>query len=369
MPACCAFAHLVIAVRSSAYTPVPNYRFSLMNIKSMPLALAAILSLALTGCGHSEIDTVKAAAVPQDATHTYDTALSNRSSCKKDEWRSFKDDSNRTVVEYRCDLKDGAALLAALRQQKISDTQHDFQGYLQGLDRTAESMGQRNPELLKKQLADAQSQLAQLQANGAPSRADSPEALRQAIVNRESSMQAAQSAVERAKREVDDARNDKAGVQQERVRFQQQEKDALAQIDKEYGGITEATEVFQWFVRDDDVVPAWSGVELTKQDASTARQDRSWKQTMSDLLVHRGDDHVRAVLGVPDNVALGQLPASPEPAAATTLAPDTGKAPNSQGQVCYDAKLKDFHNDMGEDSPVSDDMMKEWRSQCGMPPV
>ena len=182
MPACCAFAHLVIAARSSAYTPVPTYRFSLMNIKSMPLALAAILSLALTGCDHSEIDTVKAAAVPQDATHTYDTALSNRSSCEKDGWRSFKDDTNRTVVEYGCDLKDGAALLAAFRQQKINDTQRDFQGYLQGLDRTAGSIGKRNPELLERHLTDAQSQLAQLQGIGAPSRADSPEALRQATV-------------------------------------------------------------------------------------------------------------------------------------------------------------------------------------------
>lgn len=335
----------------------------------MPLALAAILSLALFGCGHSEIDTVKAAAVPQDATHTYQTALSNRTSCEKDEWRSFKDDSNRTVVEYRCDLKDGAALLAALRQQKVSDTQHDFEGYFQGLDRTAESIGQRNPELLEKQLADAQSQLAQLQANNVPSRADSPEALKQATITRDSAMEEAQSAVERAQREVDDARNAQAGVQQERVRFEQEEKNALAQIDKTYGGITNATEVFQWFVRDDDVVPAWSGVELTKQDGSTARQDRNWQQTMWELLNRRSADHVHSVLGVPDNIAPGQQPSSPELAAATTQARNSSKAPNRQGQACYDSKLKDFHGAMGDEAPVSNDMMKDWRSQCGIPSV
>lgn len=338
-------------------------------MKYTPLALAAILSLALAGCGHSEIDKVKAAAVPQDATHTYDMALSNRSSCEKDEWHSFKDDTNRTVVEYRCELKDGVALLAALRQQKINDTQHDFQGYLQGLGRTAESIGQRNPELLEKQLADAQSQLAQLQANNAPSRADSPEALRQATVNRESAIKAAQSAVERAQRELDDARNDKVGVQQERARFEQQEKDALAQIDKEYGGVTKAAEVYQWYVRDDDVVPAWSGVELTKQDGSTARQDRNWQQTMWDLLNHRGDDHVRAVLGVPENLVLSQQPSSPDSAAATLHATNTSKASESQGEACYDAKLEDFHNGMGRDAPISNDMMNEWRSQCGLPLV
>lgn len=368
IPACCAFAYLPIAARSSAHTPVLIYPFSLMNMKSMPLALAAVLSLALFGCGHSEIDTVKAAAVPQDATHTYETALSNRSSCEKDEWRSFKGDTNRTVVEYRCDLKDAAALLAALRQQKINDTQHDFQGYFQGLDRTAESIGQRNPELLEKQLADAQSQLAQLQANSASSRADSPEALKQAIVNRESAIQAAQSSVERAQRELNDARNDKAGVQKELDRFELQEKDALAQIEKAYGRITKATEVFQWYVRDDDVVPAWSGVELTKQDGSTARQDRNWQQTMWDLLNHRGDDHVHAVLNVPDHIGPRLQPSSRESAPASQVT-DPGKPSNSQGQACFDANLKDFHNGMGEDAPVSTDMMNEWRSQCGLPLV
>lgn len=366
MPACCAFVHLAVGIRSSAYAPLSPRKSLLMNTKSMPLALAATLSLALFGCGHSEIDTVKAAAVPQDATHTYETALSNRSSCEKDTWRSFKDNTNRTVVEYRCDLKNGAALLATFRQQKIADTKRDFQGYFNGLDRTAGSI--QNPDQLAKQLADAQARLAQLQANGAP-RADTPEALRQEIVNRTSEMETAQSAVELAQRELDDARSNQTGVQQERARFAQQEKDALARIDKAYGGVTSATEVFRWYVRDDEVVPAWSGVELTKQDGSTARQDRSWKQTMSDLLVHRGDDHVRAVLGVPDNLGPGQQLSSADSAAATPQATNAGHAPESQGQACYDAKLKDFHNGMGDDAPVSNDMMNEWRGQCGLPPA
>ena len=274
-----------------------------MHMKFTTLASAAFLSLALAGCGHSEIDTVKAAIVPQDSTHTYETALSNRDSCEKDSWRTFKDGTNRTVVEYRCDLKNGAALLAAVRQQKIVDTQHDFQGYSNGLDQTAGNI--QNPEQLEKQLADAQNQLAQLQANGTP-RADTPEALKQGIVNRSSAMEAAQSAVERAQREVDDAQSNQIGVQQERASFEQSEKDALAQIDKAYGSVTKASEVFQWFVRDGEVVPAWSGVELAKQDGSTARQDRGWQLTMGDLLDHRGDDHVHAVLNVPYNIVPGQ---------------------------------------------------------------
>ncbi|CAE6886857.1 hypothetical protein R75471_02133 [Paraburkholderia domus] len=202
-----------------------------------------------------------------------------------------------------------AALLSAFRQQKISDTQRDFQGYYHGLDQTAGSI--ESPEQLEKQLADAQSQLAQLQANGAPSGADipkDPEALKQGIVNSASAMEVAQSAVERAQRELDDARSNQTGVQQERARFEQAKKDALAQINKTSDGVTKATEVFQWYVRDDEIVRAWSGVELKKQDGSTARMDRNWNQTLGDLLNHRGDDHVRAVLNLPDNIVAGQQP-------------------------------------------------------------
>ncbi|WP_321885989.1 hypothetical protein [Paraburkholderia bannensis] len=276
-------------------------------VTTAPLVLVAVLSLALAGCGHSDVGTVKAAPVPQDSTHTYDTALSNRDSCEKDEWRSFKDDTNRTVVEYRCELKNGAALLAAFRQQKIIETQHDYQGYYRGLDQTAGSI--QNPEQLEKQLVDAQSQLAQLQANGTPS-ANTPEALKQGLVNRSSEMEVAQSAVERAQRELDDARGNQTGVQRERARFEQSEKDALAQIDRTYGNVMKATEVFQWFVRDGEVVPAWSGVELARENGSTVRQDRGWQQTMWDLLNHRGDDHVHYALDVPDNIAPGQRPSA-----------------------------------------------------------
>jgi hypothetical protein len=266
-----------------------------MNMKCMSVALSAILSVALSGCGRSEIDTVKATAVPQDANHTYDTALSNRDSCDKDSWRTFKDNSNRTVVEYRCELKNGAALLAAFRQQQIADTQRDFQGYLSGLDQTAGSI--QNPEQMQKQLAEAQTHVAQLQADGTPS-ADTPEALKQRLVNRSSEMRAAQ-------RELDDARSNQTGVQKERARFEQQEKDTLAQIDKTYGGVTKASEVFQWFVRNTEIAPAWTGVELEKQDGDTVRQDRRWQQTLWDLLNHRGDDHVHAVLNVPDSIVSG----------------------------------------------------------------
>ncbi len=193
------------------------------------------------------------------------------------------------------------------RQQKIVDTQHDFQGYSNGLDQTAGNV--QNPEQLEKQLADAQNQLAQLQANGTPS-ADTPEALKQGIVNREGAMEAAQSAVERAQRELDDAKNGLTGIQQARARFEQQEKDALAQIDKTYSGVTNATEVFQWYVRDDEVVSASSGVELTKQNGTTVRQDRGCSRRCRICSTTGAMITFIAVLNVPENIAPGQQPSA-----------------------------------------------------------
>lgn len=285
-----------------------------MNMKSVTFASAAVLSFALAGCGHSEVDAVKAASVPQDPTHTYETALSKRDSCEKDAWHTFKDDTNRMVVEYRCDLKNGVELLAALRQQKIHDTQSDYQGYYRGIDQSIESTKQ-GPETWQKLLDEAQAKLAQLQANGAQANAnigqeDPAQALRRAVVNNEmGAVASAKFSVEQAQEHLNDAtgnlERNLASLQQERARFEQSEKDALAQIDKTYSGVTRTSEVFQWFVRDDQVVPAHAGVELEKQDGSVTRLDRDWRLTMRDLLSYRGEDHVRYVLNVPANVVPG----------------------------------------------------------------
>ncbi|WP_414449804.1 hypothetical protein AB4851_28745 [Burkholderia sp. 22PA0099] len=284
-----------------------------MNKNLIRLGLVVAICAALAACGHSEVDTVKKSTVPQDPTHTYETALSNRSSCERDEWHIFKDDSGRSVVEYRCDLKDGAALIAAYRQKKILDTQNDFQGYLRGLDQTTEQ-AEQSPEFWEKALVDAQSKLAQMQsqadaAKSSAAAAGDPSALRQAMVN-QGDIEGAQRAAEQAQQHLADAQNTLTSLPQERARFEQQEKDALAQIDGAYGGVTKTTEVFQWFVRDDSIVPAWSGVELTKQDGSTVRRNKDWQRTMGDLISHRGDDHVHYALDVPDNIAPAQWPSA-----------------------------------------------------------
>jgi hypothetical protein len=40
-----------------------------------------------------------------------------------------------------------------------------------------------------------------------------------------------------------------------------------------------------------------------------------------------------------------------------------------QGEACYYTKLWEYQNGMGEDAPVSNDVMNEWRSECGLKPV
>jgi hypothetical protein len=38
-------------------------------------------------------------------------------------------------------------------------------------------------------------------------------------------------------------------------------------------------------------------------------------------------------------------------------------------QNCYDTKLKDFRSGIGKEAPVSNDMINEWRGECGLPPL
>jgi len=43
--------------------------------------------------------------------------------------------------------------------------------------------------------------------------------------------------------------------------------------------------------------------------------------------------------------------------------------PSGKRQDCYDVKRKNFRNGMGEEAPISNDMMSEWRGQCGISPA
>jgi hypothetical protein len=88
---------------------------------------------------------------------------------------------------------------------------------------------------------------------------------------------------------------------------------------------------------------------------------------MRDLLGHRGGDHVHYALDVPNNVALGMQSSALETAKAS--ASEASQLPSSQGQACYDAKLRTSEAVWGEEAPISNEVMNERRRQCVLPPV
>jgi hypothetical protein len=99
---------------------------------------------------------------------------------------------------------------------------------------------------------------------------------------------------------------------------------------------------------------------VEKKDGSKFNITKNWAFTMQDLLRSRGDDHVHYVLNIPGKVVPGLL----ETAASAAPAPSNA---GGSKEACYDAKLKDFRSGMGDDAPISNDMMNEWRADCGMP--
>jgi len=290
-----------------------TYRNMKTNTKLKLVTL--VMSVLLAGCDSSEVSTVKEATVPQDQTHTYETALSNRASCESEKWKTFEDNSNRTAVEYRCVLKNATGLLAAMHARKIKETQSEFQNYYQAMDQRIEETRQR-PALLEKEAAETQEKLAQTQAEEAKAdqingKGDPMYALRMAAIRKETGAVAGtQFSAERVQQSLSDAKanleKDIASLQQEKERFQKGEQDALAGIEKNYGNATEATEVFQWVVKDEKVFPSWSGVEIQKQDGSVINLDKNWDMTMRDLLRNRDEGHVHYALGIPDNVVSGE---------------------------------------------------------------
>ncbi|PLC06044.1 hypothetical protein CY658_03075 [Variovorax sp. RO1] len=180
-----------------------------------------------------------------------------------------------------------------------------------------------------------------------------------------SAKSAVSQAQERLKEAEENLESRLAGMQRERDRFERAEKAAIEEINKTYEGTTKANEVFTWFVRDGSITPAWSGVELSKKDGSVAKLRQDWSFTMRHLLQYRGVEHVRSALNVPAHVIPGQPPVVES--TAMKAAPEANRPAGAKGQACYDAKLKEFRTGEGEEAPVSNDMMNEWRGECGLP--
>ncbi|WP_198118797.1 hypothetical protein [Massilia rhizosphaerae] len=334
------------------------------------------MTIFLAGCGSSDIATVKNASLPDVQTHTYESALSGRASCESEEWRTFKDDSNRPSVEYRCVLKGAPALMASMRTRRINETNKEFQNYYQAFDQRIEE-AKRSPAEEADRAKQAQQKLAQIEAEETKANQqfahENPiSAMRRAAIRNEmGSLASARSIAERSQAAASDTASNLernlASLRSEKERYERDEKNTLTEIERSFGNVTKVTQVFQWVVNDKKVFPNWAGIEIQKQDGATVRTSRNWTMTIRDLLHHRGDDHVHYALDIPADVTPGQFQTA-EIAEKTSSSVHVHEAENSK-EACYDNKLKGFKSGMGDDAPVSNDMMQEWRNQCGLPPT
>lgn len=347
-----------------------RYRETAKNMKrSIRYAIAAAwLCTLLAGCEDSEIGKVKAADLPGDRTQTYGSALSERGACKRVTWKTFKDERNRSAVEYRCELNDAVSELNKVRDAQIED----INGYLKAATENLSSAidgaagdAARYARLLDEKKAELQQIDEKIQAQTAGM--DGPEALRAQQVLGDARAYAA-SQVQRYQAELDKANAGEtaASLKGSLKRYQDQYANSIANLHRKYDGVKSVTEVIQWVVKDSDVFPLYFGFDIDS-DLGKQRTDISaqFAAHLRQIVRNRGQAYVALVAPT----VLAGVPATTDKVPAPTPVTGTNSGTAVAGQACYDAKLKEFRSAMGEEAPVSNDMMNEWRGQCGIAPA
>ncbi|WP_087686496.1 hypothetical protein [Pandoraea sp. PE-S2R-1] len=269
-----------------------------MNLSIRYCVATALLCGLLTGCEDSEIGAVKAAGYPGDQTHTYGSALSDRAACKSTSWKTFKDASNRSAVEYRCELNDAVAALNKVRDAQIDDINGYLKASNDNLSKAIEGTAgdvDRYAKLLEEKKAVVQQidEKSQAQLAGM----DGPSALKAKQVL-DTSRAYAVSEVERYQAELDKA---KAGGNADSLKasmqsYQDRAAADIANLHAKYDGVKSVTEVIQWAVNDKVVVPTYFGFEI---DSSNGKQsvDKASQFTgfLRQIVANRGQDYVTLV--------------------------------------------------------------------------
>jgi hypothetical protein len=75
--------------------------------------LVVMCAVGIAGCTNGDVSKVKSQPVPTDTSLTIGQAFDNRKVCDSVKWDAVTDTRGRKLVEYRCFVKDGAALLPA----------------------------------------------------------------------------------------------------------------------------------------------------------------------------------------------------------------------------------------------------------------
>lgn len=119
-------------------------------MSNVRLVLCVVGCVVLAGCGNNAVNAVQESKFEQDPTFTIGQVLNNRKVCESVSWRAIKDDRNRTVVEYRCELKSSGELLRSTAKTYVNEEDQSFAAYLAVLDGNL----QKKKEAMQKHKAD-----------------------------------------------------------------------------------------------------------------------------------------------------------------------------------------------------------------------
>ncbi|MED5525611.1 MAG: hypothetical protein VX447_12785 [Pseudomonadota bacterium] len=113
------------------------------------------------GCGSSPIDVVKEYRMFMDESYTVEQAFEHRDVCSGVDWSSFKDKRGRTIVEYKCDLRDSKTFLTGLTETKLSRFRSQKRQLLEVVERDVQQ-AQSSLESLKSEYKKANVEIANL---------------------------------------------------------------------------------------------------------------------------------------------------------------------------------------------------------------
>lgn len=121
--------------------------------------LCSALVVLLAGCTSSEIKIVKESHLVDYPNYLVGQAFDNRHACASIDWKSFKDDRERTVVEYTCQYKFATEFYTGLVSELVREKSEWFK-----VAKSAAEMGVTEP---KEKAARYQGKLDELKAQPA----------------------------------------------------------------------------------------------------------------------------------------------------------------------------------------------------------
>ena len=108
-------------------------------MKKLSLVVACS-TIALSACSKSPVGIVKDGYIDSARTTTVANGLGKRPLCKSTHWDSFKDDKDRTVVQYKCTIIDGIDFLKDRREDYLERATKDAETAVTSAVRSRDSV-------------------------------------------------------------------------------------------------------------------------------------------------------------------------------------------------------------------------------------